>query len=294
MDPAREDVLLQRVRQRAADPAARVEQHPSELWSSVTTMDVGDLLSVGRSLAADLGRLLRQGPDAEISARADSIERSMTTPAVTPLPAVASEAQLAAAERQLGFELPPLLRRLYAEVANGGFGPGAGILGIAGGWATDRRQTVEDLYSEMLDAAQENRHWVWPGGLLPIVDRSGAYACVDAGTAPHRMVEFDFEELDEEGSDSGWSRAFRDVAPSFEGWLADWANKPTAAEREAAHQAEAVSSMTSVPEVTRAYWAAMTPEQRGEHGLPETGWGRALFGDAWGDDPRDGSSESQG
>ena len=45
-------------------------------------------------------------------------------------------------------------------------------------------------------------------------------------------------------------------------------------------------------EVTRAYWAAMTPEQRAEHGLPETGWGRALFGDAWGDDPRDGSGAS--
>ena len=75
------------------------------------------------------------------------------------------------------------------------------------------------------------------------------------------------------------------------GWRT-WANKPTPAEREAARQAEAVSAMTSVPEVTRAYWAAMTPEQRAEHGLPETGWGRALFGDAWGDDPRDGSGDS--
>jgi hypothetical protein len=48
--------------------------------------------------------------------------------------------------------------------------------------------------------------------------------------------------------------------------------------------------MTSVPEVTRAYWLSMTPEQRAEHGLPEKGWGRVLFGDAWGDDPRDGSA----
>ncbi len=27
-------------------------------------------------------------------------------------------------ERRLGFLLPPFLRRLYSEVANGGFGPG--------------------------------------------------------------------------------------------------------------------------------------------------------------------------
>jgi hypothetical protein len=292
MDPAHTDDLVERVRQRAADPASRVEQRTSELWSSVTAMGVGDLMSMGRSLGADLGRLQRQGADAEIKARADSIERAMATPAEIPLPRAASEEQLAAAERRLGFALPPLLRRLYTEVANGGFGPGAGILGIAGGWATDRHQTVEDLYAEMLDTVQENRAWVWPGGLLPIVDLSGAYACVDAATAPHRIVEFDFEELDEGGHDGGWSRAFRDVAPSFEGWLAGWANRPTPIEREAVRQAEAVSIMTSVPEVTRAYWAAMTPEQRAAHGLPETGWGRALFGDAWGDDPRDGSGDS--
>ena len=157
MDPARTDDLVQRVRERAADPASRVEQRPSELWSSVTTMGVGDLMGMGRSLAADLGRLLRQGPDAGINARADSIERSMTTPADVPLPAAATESQLADAERRLGFALPPLLRRLYAEVANGGFGPGSGILGVAGGWTTDHRQTVEDLYREMLEAVQENR-----------------------------------------------------------------------------------------------------------------------------------------
>src|SRR5215207_1854942 len=101
MDPARTDDLVQRVRERADDPANRVEQRPSELWSSVTTMGVGDLLSMGRSLAGDLGRLLRQGLDAGINARADSIERTMTTPADIPLPAAASDAQLAAAERRL-------------------------------------------------------------------------------------------------------------------------------------------------------------------------------------------------
>ena len=46
--------------------------------------------------------------------------------------------------------------------------------------------------------------------------------------------------------------------------------------------------MSTIPEATRAYWADMTPEQRAGYGLPETGWGKALFGDAWADDPRDG------
>jgi hypothetical protein len=288
MDTERADHLVQRIRERAADPAGRTEERPSEFWTSVTSQSLGGLLGMGRSVAQDLGRLLRQGPDDALTARAEEIERSMTTPVDRPLPAQASEDQLAAAEGRLGFALPPLLRRLYGEVANGGFGPGPGILGVKGGQKNDHGKTVEDLYAEMLDAVQENRRWVWPPGVLPIADLSGVYVCVDAA-APYRVVEFDFEELDEEGRDGGWSRAFSDVSPSFEDWLAEWLARPTASEREAARQVEVKAAMTSVPEVTRAYWLSMTPAQRAEHGLPEKGWGRVLFGDAWGDDPRDGS-----
>ncbi|MET8692408.1 SMI1/KNR4 family protein [Streptomyces bauhiniae] len=42
------------------------------------------------------------------------------TPELAPY---AGERDIAEAERQLGFVLPPLLRRLYLQVANGGFGP---------------------------------------------------------------------------------------------------------------------------------------------------------------------------
>ena len=40
-------------------------------------------------------------------------------------------------ESELGFGLPPLLRAIYHEVGNGGFGPGHGILGIKEGKLTD-------------------------------------------------------------------------------------------------------------------------------------------------------------
>ncbi|MGH4031337.1 hypothetical protein ACQB60_20655 [Actinomycetota bacterium Odt1-20B] len=49
------------------------------------------------------------------------------------LPAPATEAAVTEAELVIGFPLPPLLRRLYLEVANGGFGPGEGIVGVRGG-----------------------------------------------------------------------------------------------------------------------------------------------------------------
>ncbi|NLG71541.1 MAG: SMI1/KNR4 family protein [Chloroflexi bacterium] len=46
---------------------------------------------------------------------------------------VAAEAEIQKAEQQLGFPLPRLLRELYLKVGNGGFGPGYGIFGLAGG-----------------------------------------------------------------------------------------------------------------------------------------------------------------
>lgn len=46
----------------------------------------------------------------------------------------ATEDQLRATEEALGFSIPPMLRALYARVANGGFGPSTGITGARGGY----------------------------------------------------------------------------------------------------------------------------------------------------------------
>lgn len=48
------------------------------------------------------------------------------------LPAPARAAQVAEAEALLGFAIPPLLARLYTEVANGGFGPGYELFPLVG------------------------------------------------------------------------------------------------------------------------------------------------------------------
>jgi len=50
-------------------------------------------------------------------------------PVLVPAPADA----VVEAEEVIGWPLPPLLRRLYLEVGNGGFGPRSGILGVKGG-----------------------------------------------------------------------------------------------------------------------------------------------------------------
>src|SRR5436190_5225939 len=48
-------------------------------------------------------------------------------------------------ESLLGFRLPPFLRRLYCEVANGGFGPDYGLVGMFAGH-TDGGKDIVGLY----------------------------------------------------------------------------------------------------------------------------------------------------
>jgi hypothetical protein len=46
----------------------------------------------------------------------------------------ATEEQLRQAEKQMGFLHPPFLRVLYLKIANGGFGPRSGLIGVPGGF----------------------------------------------------------------------------------------------------------------------------------------------------------------
>ncbi|MBN1605579.1 MAG: hypothetical protein JW940_03045, partial [Polyangiaceae bacterium] len=86
------------------------------------------------------------------------------------------------AEHELGYPLPPLLRRLYLEVANGGFGPGYGILGLRGGHGVAPTGTAIDLYRRFREGEQPP-----PASLFPVCDWGCAIAsfvdCSDSGAA---------------------------------------------------------------------------------------------------------------
>src|SRR5690348_13024262 len=74
------------------------------------------------------------------------------------------------AERRLGFPIPPLLKRLYAEVGNGGYGPGKGghIIGVRGGHASSAGDIVE-TYTDIRNGAVF-LGLTWPERLLPFCD----------------------------------------------------------------------------------------------------------------------------
>ncbi|WP_375305551.1 SMI1/KNR4 family protein [Bradyrhizobium sp. A11] len=137
------------------------------------------------------------------------------TPRTGLIPANAGD--IADDEKHLRFRLPALLKRIYAEIGNGGFGPGYGIIGLTNGVPDDTDRTAVALY-EVYRSAPELR---WPHGLLPICYWGCAiYSCIDCLDPASRMQVFDPNEHD--GDD--WTDAFFEDSPSFEDWIRSWAS----------------------------------------------------------------------
>ena len=111
------------------------------------------------------------------------------TVAIPPIYRVASVGSLDASEAELGMPLPPLLRRLYLEVENGGFGPGAGLFGVTGGHTDVDGRTLSALYTLLQSQG-------WPPGILPISDLGGgAWSCIDRRGMGERVMTMDGSQL---------------------------------------------------------------------------------------------------
>ena len=74
----------------------------------------------------------------------------------------APESIVAQVEAQLGYALPPLLRRVYRDVGAGSFGPGNGLLHLDPGGEADH--SLIDVHRQLTADPQ------WPSGLLPFCD----------------------------------------------------------------------------------------------------------------------------
>ena len=73
-------------------------------------------------------------------------------------------------ESKLGFRLPEVLRLIYTNIGNGGFGPGRGgcLIGVRGGFEGTLGTIVAE-YEGMKDGAKY-LGLEWPAGLLPFCD----------------------------------------------------------------------------------------------------------------------------
>src|SRR5579872_2241385 len=134
--------------------------------------------------------------------------------------APATEEQLHITEEILGFPLPPLLRTVYSQVANGGFGPGYGLLGAAGGYDSTLGYHISNKrhYRQVDFADMERRStsaevvlmpdYIWPDRFLAVCHWGCAiFSYMDCETG--RIFR-------------GEGGLFKYEAPSLEHWLGLW------------------------------------------------------------------------
>jgi len=130
--------------------------------------------------------------------------------------APASQADVDQIEGMLGHSMPSLLRRLYLEVGNGGWGPGYGVLGLTGGHRDDLGKTAVDLFVDAHQDPQSTWRFL-PGGLLPLCHRGCAiYSFTDCSTPDGRIWAWDPNPGPTDGS------ALFDQGLNLVDWLARW------------------------------------------------------------------------
>lgn len=135
-----------------------------------------------------------------------------------PLAPPPGEQVLKDAEAAIGRPLPDEVQQLYA-IADGGFGPGDGLMPIA---------DVVDRYTEMTREPYGPLGQDWPKNLLPLFDENPALSCIDMDSG--EMVAWDPEEIEEEDSDEDWQRSFKPEHPSLAARMQLWLGEETVEE----------------------------------------------------------------
>jgi hypothetical protein len=172
VEPVSEDAVFESVRAMVT-AGEYLDMIPGEIIPRIAARSPAAARTSERPTGGDRRILYQRGtPDYLQARQAGLLER---LPALPTAPAEA----VAEAESLIGYRLPPLLRRLYLEAGNGGFGPGYGILGLRGGHRDGTGRAALDLYREAHDIS--SRHWSFlPVSLLPVCYWGcGIYSFID-------------------------------------------------------------------------------------------------------------------
>jgi hypothetical protein len=177
----------------------------------------------------------------------------------------ATEAALAHADRQLGLRLPEPLRQLL-RIADGGFGPGSGLLSAA---------RILSRYHKLISKPQGPGGEPWPAKLLPIWEADEEIGCLDLETGavtsydPSRMADI---------HGGYWRRSFAKEAGSLSELMETWLGETTFEEDMQPGSKVIRECRDNMPpeedpgEIAVAYFVKMSAEDRANAGLPENGW----------------------
>lgn len=264
------DDLIARLKVRAADPERRVDAPETELGASISSMGLADVFGMLGGVAGDLARVVEANQagralSPDLLTRADELGSSMTTLVDSELPPTATPETLDHAEAVLGRTLPAAFRRIYGEVADGGFGPGRGLLGL---------DAILSTYRDLVADPPAPAGLAWPEQMVPLVHVDPGYYCLKLPGG--QVIDWDPEDTNEWQDENGWAQSFSQTSPNIETWLDGWVSSRTPAEE----HAEALALLRREEMLrTRERIAAMSPAERAAVGLPDEGWEEAYRND---------------
>ena len=130
-------------------------------------------------------------------------------------------------ERRLGIRLPVLIKRLYTEVGNGGFGPGEGLLSLRPLSAADHPISY---FHGKFRAARNRVDAEWPSTIVPFCHWGDLIlSCMDmsAELADPPVIRFEPNMSKLDTLDFLQGRRFRGTGmipekETLSGWLEDW------------------------------------------------------------------------
>jgi hypothetical protein len=205
--------LIGRLQERARDADVRVDRMDEAAAASEPDLDAATfVVQLARSESARQ-RAREAGGDrrsADLVDRATELAFLMAAPAEVGLAWPANRDRLDEVQTVLGVALPKVLRRALGEVADGGFGPGHGLL-----------STADLIRITGRCRRQGEPSGSWPADRLPVADLGdGVLACVDLGDPAAPVVLVDPQQPD----------ALAPAAPSLAAWLAEWASASSPAQ----------------------------------------------------------------
>jgi len=123
-------------------------------------------------------------------------------------------------EKRVGFRLPSLLRTIYAQVGNGGYGPGYGLTGLTddGALAFTGMNAIDMYLIFGSEQDEDSRHlWWWPEKAIPFCDYDDkVLMLVDCSSDEGCIMRREYNGSDDRRED------FTVVEDSLRDWLIGW------------------------------------------------------------------------
>lgn len=158
----------------------------------------------------------------ELRERAKDAARAtdMAAQFAQPVPPPLDEPSVRNVEAALGYALPRLLRKVYLLVANGGIGPGYGLLPLLPNRSSSEGESILTLYQGLSSTDPSDPAWSWPRSFLPFCEWGCAIrSCVDCASPEGTVLTFDPGSYD---LGRNMSDAFAPTHSSLRSWFADW------------------------------------------------------------------------